>query len=35
MGLTATTEPIGDYVLVRTPQPVPVPVIAAAMTARC
>ena len=35
MGLTATTEPIGDYVLVRTPQPVPVPVIAAAMAARC
>ena len=35
MGLTATTEPIGDYVLVRTPQPVPVPVIAATMTARC
>ena len=35
MGLTATTEPIGDYVLVRTPAPVPVPVIAAAMQARC
>ena len=35
MNMTATTEPIGDYVLVRTPQPVPVPVIAAAMAARC
>jgi len=35
MGLTATTEPIADYVLVRTPQAVPVPVIAATMTARC
>ena len=33
--LTATSEPIGDYVLVRTPQPVPVPMIAAAMAARC
>ena len=35
MGLTATTEPIDDYVLVRTPEPVPVPVIAAAMQGRC
>jgi len=35
MGETASTEPIGDYVLVRTPQPVPVPVIAAAMAGRC
>ena len=35
MNMTATSEPIGDFVLVRTPQPVPVPVIAAAMAARC
>ncbi|HUP74415.1 MAG TPA: glycosyltransferase family 39 protein [Acidimicrobiales bacterium] len=33
--LTATTEPVGDYVLVRTEQPVPVAMIAAAMADRC
>jgi hypothetical protein len=31
----ATTEPVGDYVLVRTAQPVPVAMVAAAMGARC
>jgi hypothetical protein len=35
MGQTWTTEAVQDYVLVRTPEPVPVAVIAAAMTARC
>jgi hypothetical protein len=35
MDVTATTESIGDYVLVRTPQPIPVPVIASAMAGRC
>ena len=35
MGVSWTTEEIGDYVLVRTPQAVPVAVVAAAMTARC
>jgi hypothetical protein len=35
MGVNWTTEDIGDYVLVRTPQAVPVAVVAAAMTARC
>jgi hypothetical protein len=35
MGVTWSTESFDDYVLVRTPQAVPVAVIAAAMSARC
>lgn len=35
MGIAPAIRPFGDYVEVRTPQPIPVPVIAAAMNTRC